>query len=318
MVTIKVLMSANGISSNLMMPDDMADSKKSSLVSASSTSYDSTLTVVFIIGIEGTGHHFISALLKDSPNMRMLRELGWCKGETPLRGGPQLMKAMASGEHFEQLVKGMKEMDQIFKNHVQEQHLDAPIHVAINANGSCRNRMISYPFNLGRNRVFNYPNIDILYDACKQAEINCKHIYIYRDPYDIIVSTVKKRKFNSDVNEAMRTYTLMLHNIYSQLQRNSDKTALCFGPLDVHGHKRREDWDNFGSIFGWSSPDDFRASVNEKNSKTNPSSLSESEKLELIPTNMRLFMNTFIDIHETVIDLCYSSLSRNTNENIHM
>lgn len=288
------------------MDTSATDSKKTALIS-SSTSYNSAVTIFFIIGIEGTGHHFVSILLKDSPYMYMLRELGWCEGETPLTDGLQLIKAMGPEEHFDKLVKGMKEMDQVFKTHLQGKQVDTPINVAINANG-CHDRMISYPSGLGSGRMLNHPNIDILYDACKHAQVNCKHIYIYRDPYDVIVSTVKKRKMNSDVYEAIRTYTLMLHYIYSQLSRHSDKTALCFGPLDVHGHERREDWDKFGSIFGWSSADDFRAFVNANNLKKSPSPLSKSEKRKLIPGRKHVFMNAYMDIHEKVIDLCYSSL----------
>ena len=40
-------------------------------------------TFVFIMGIEGTGHHFIHSLLAQSPNMKTMENLGLCK---PARG----------------------------------------------------------------------------------------------------------------------------------------------------------------------------------------------------------------------------------------
>ena len=278
--------------------------EKSSIIS-SNTVFNSAITLVFIIGIEGVGHHFVSDLLKDSPNMRELNELGLCDDGNPVAYGLPLMKANAHSSDFDKLVSGMIELDQIVKNRVQEHQAGSSFHIAINANG-CHDRMASYPSNLNENRHLDTPNVDIFYDACEKAQVNCKHIYLYRDPYDIISSTTVKRKFNADSREAIRTYTLMSQYIYSQLSYYSDKTLLCFGPLDVHGYKRQTDWDKFGLIFGWKSADDFRTYVNGINKKSEIVPYSESEKLKLVPEKWSVYIKAYEDIHARVTNLCYS------------
>lgn len=279
------------------------DSFTKSSTSSSNTSISSAVTFVFIIGVEGIGHHFISDLLKDSPNMRTLQELGLCDIDNPVGYGLTLLKGVAPSSTFDKLVNGMKELNQIIENRVQT----SPFNIAINVNG-CNDRMASYPSDKEENRLLNTPNIDIFYNACSKAQVNCKHIYIYRDPYDVVVSNTIKRKFNVNNREAIRTYTIMSHYIYSQLSYHSDKTLLCFGPFDVNGYKRDADWDKFGFIFGWKSADDFRSYVNAINHKRTISPHSEAEMQKVAGKTLSVYMDAYREIHDRVIDLCYSSL----------
>lgn len=277
--------------------------------SRSNTNVSSAVTFVFIIGLEGVGHHFISDLLKNSPNMRTLQELGLCDIDNPVAYGNPLLKGTASSPEsvFKKFVKGMRELNQIFENRVQEQKAGSPFHIAINANG-CHTRMLSYPSDKEKNRLLNSPNIDLFYNACQEAQVNCKHIYVYRDPYDVIASNTLKRKFNVNAREAVRTYTIMSQYIYSQLSYHSNKTLLCFGPFDVNGFKRETDWDRFGLIFGWKSADDFRTYVNSINHKRDISPHSKSEKLKIASKHLTPYMDAYREVHDRVIDLCYSSL----------
>jgi hypothetical protein len=91
--------------------------------------------------------------------------------------------------------------------------------------------MVSYPNFGGPCRSLNYPNLDHFYHACDVAGVECKHAYIYRDPYSVLASTTLKRKMNQgNFLQGIHLYTSLLQIIYSQLVDHSDRTvgALAF------------------------------------------------------------------------------------------
>ena len=300
--TILSSFAINGASTTLN-----SSNEKPTIITSSNTVFNSTITLVFIVGVEGVGHHLISQLLKDSPNMRALNELGLIDIDNPITYDKLMDGRSMDSSLFDEVVSGMIKLNQVVNDHVKEQQAHSPFHIAVNANGY--SKMQSYPQYRRvkhNDRIPNSPNIDIFYNACKKAQVNCKHIYLYRDPYDVIASTTVKRKFNVDARSAIRTYTLMTQSIYSQLSYHSDKTLLCFGPLDVNGYKRQTDWDKFGQIFGWKSTDDFRTYVNAINMNRDISTRSESEKVALVPEKLSVHMEAYMQIHERATNLCYS------------
>jgi hypothetical protein len=294
----------NGASTTL----NSSNKKPTIITSSSNTVFNSAITLVFIIGVEGVGHHLISQLLKDSPNMRALNELGLIDADNPIIHVRLMDGRRMDSSLFDKAVSGMIKLNQVVSDHVKEQQeAHSPFHIAVNTNGY--SRFQSYPQARRVNdndRVPNTPNIDIFYNACKKAQVDCKHIYLYRDPYDVIASTTVNRNFNVNARSAIRTYTLMTHFIYSQLSNHIDKTLLCFGPLDVNGYKRQTDWDKFGKIFGWKTTDDFRAYINAINMKHDISTRSESEKVALVPETLSVHMEAYMQIHERATNLCYS------------
>lgn len=97
-----------------------------------------------------------------------------------------------------------------------------------------------------------------------------------------------------------------------------DKNEGCFGFLDHEGARRLDDWEHFGSLFGWASSsqqhgadadDDFMALVRKINRKSSPQPMSDEMKMQLVPARLNVLMNAFVDVHNRVVDLCYSSLN---------
>ena len=131
-------------------------------------------TFVFLMGLEGVGHHLTASLLKNSPNMAKIRNLGLChkkKGEMN-RLGNQLFFTQPTGglfnpldvdnfdsvELFHQFVNSMANISEVVKKHGRNETYDeinstatsigekSPFHIAINANGGCGgDSMMSYP-----------------------------------------------------------------------------------------------------------------------------------------------------------------------------
>lgn len=127
---------------------------------------------------------------------------------------------------------------------------------------------MSYPTFMSADRALQNFNLDFFYNACADANVQCKHIYIYRDPYDVIKSTSTNRHFNSNIYDSIRLYTSVLQQIHSQLVSFPDRNLGCFGFLDAKGHSIQQDWERFGSLWGWETFDEFMGIANEINSKS--------------------------------------------------
>ena len=156
-------------------------------------------TFVFVIGIEGTGHHFIHELLSKSPNKKYLSELGICGQKGDLQNGKtselyKLSALLSNGhhtgmfdmpstakknidalEHYNKIVELLKTMHQKV-NDKRPQKNDTPFHIPINANACASASMISYPNFTGKDRPLQNFNLDIFYKACSDANVDCIEI----------------------------------------------------------------------------------------------------------------------------------------------
>lgn len=298
-------------------------------------------TFVFTIGIEGTGHHFIYEVLSKSPNRKYLTELGICgqKGDRQKGKTSDLYKLSAllsnahhtgvfdmpstakkdidAAGHYNKIIELLKTMHQKF-NDKHPLKKGTPFYVPINANACASASMISYPNFTGKDRPLQNFNLDIFYNACTDANVDCKHIYIYRDPYDVLKSTTTKRHFNEDTFHGIKLYTSELQQIHSQMMSYPDHNLGCFGFLDVNGHTSNVDWKRFGNLFGWKErrrAKNYRRHTEEMKRTHKPVAMSDAKKLQLVPQHLKPLMQSFEGIHNRVKDLCYSTLESNMIEN---
>jgi len=280
-------------------------------------------TFVFLIGLEGVGHHLVDEMMGKSPNMRAAKKLGMCSGAR--KGGrlsllERLMFDMGGNGLFNprsgaglsrynseylynEIVSILNSVDRDVADYRSK--ATAPFYVPINSNNCMNLSMMSFPNYKGENRVYQSVNLDTYYRACRDAGVECRHAYMYRDPYRILQSTLR-RDFNADDLDGIRLYTMELQIIYAQMSYYAEKNLGCFGFLDAVGSKRMEDIDRFGKIFGWTSG--FRNLYNKMNNKE-LLPMTEQEKQEMVPVHLSPFMKSYIEIHERVVDLCYSTIN---------
>lgn len=107
--------------------------------------------------------------------------------------------------------------------------------------------------------------------------------------------------------DSVRLYTSVLQMVHSQLTSHPDKTLGCFGFLDHRGAALRQDWERFGSLWGWEDGESFAGVAREIITKS-PVEMDEKEKSWLVPDRLRPLMRAFEDVNGRVNDLCYSSL----------
>jgi hypothetical protein len=61
-----------------------------------------------------------------------------------------------------------------------------PFPIPVNGLAERGSGMMSYPNFLRPSRPLQYPDLHLLYRACRAARVNCGHVYLHRDPRGII------------------------------------------------------------------------------------------------------------------------------------
>lgn len=87
---------------------------------------------------------------------------------------------------------------------------------------------VSYPNFRGDCRPLNYPDLNLWYNACRKAEVDCLHVYLYRHPMEIINSVVRRGFGTMDASN-MQMYIVDLRVMANQLRMYANRTLGCFG-----------------------------------------------------------------------------------------
>jgi len=156
-------------------------------------------------------------------------------------------------------------------------------------------------------RKLKYPSLDLLYSACRDAHIDCAHVYLYRDPHAIIKSTSINRHFNDNILQGMHLYISMLHILYGQLSRHASRTLGCFGFLEPNV-TNEEVWEPFREIFGWQDRAKYYKSMEEAY-KPQPHILTDEDRAAIIPKNYQVYTNSFASAHEDMVQLCRNQVA---------
>ena len=268
----------------------------------SQTSTTKRIRFLFLIGLEGTGHHLYSELVHQSPSFEKL----------PAQQMIQLQQSLYHHQNKEQSLWGAhcgKEqtinativmMNRVVANlKALDQAVDSTVTIPINGPKYPNTGfgMMSYPSYSSHDRQGNqrfaltkYPTMELLYHACQAAKVTCGHVYLHRDPFQVLTSTTKKRHFHT-IPEALHIYTTMLLVIHSQLVTFPNHFIACwdysFSPPSV-----------LGELLGWQTTNDFHRVTQTlyRPSLTNMSSLQVDKSDP--------FLQAMYRAHEQVKKLC--------------
>ncbi|KAG7369595.1 hypothetical protein IV203_027341 [Nitzschia inconspicua] len=187
---------------------------------------------------------------------------------------------------------------------------------------------MSYPNYHGDCRKLNFPNMDLWYHACRAAQVDCQHVYIFRDPYAILKSTTVHRDHNGKHKlAAIHLYTSLQTVILAQLMTWPDRTLGCMGMLDGnnhynHSHNTDDDddddepvpvvdwWETIRIIFGWKNRTSFDHHVKKKFFKPRHA-MTPQQRHELVPPTLQPYMDSWMRIHDKTIRLCHKQARQN-------
>lgn len=334
--------------------------------------FHSAVRFVFIVGLEGTGHHTMGAIIRDSPASDRLRDLGiipkmvldlglslfnddtsnalWnahCKAERGVYGGmPRNQALQARQNRLKQSFPNntrrrrrlkrlgyskiptsaesgpnvVQYLDKVVRNMESIHHVlqtkNAPgvvTPMVINAwqqqdvAGFNNVGALSYPNFRGDCRKLNWANLDLLYQACNKARVDCEHVYIYRDPYAVLRST-NRRGMHKTMLEALHLYISHLNIIISQLLMHPQRTAGCWGVLDVNA-TWEEVWTPIYRMFGWKEREEFEKYLEQVFKP--PSPVTENDKETVAPAKFEPYVRSLYQAHNKAIGICRASVDAN-------
>jgi hypothetical protein len=233
-------------------------------------------TFLFFAGVEGTGHHFVSALLKSCKN---------CVSNGPVGGllyshGSNLSLWSSSCNYpgsdskliFRKLVTALRKY---------WKELPQKAVIPLNCGRSNGNTgMMSYPNFGGKCRWSQHPDLDSLFEACDVAGVNCGVVVLTRDADKVIKSTSINRKY-SPVATQIRMMTTMLSVINSQIQRHPHRVLACWNYDTWSGSKE------LGNVLGYSN-DAFLSLVKREYVSKGKSNFSVPPQHQPLMKSMRL------------------------------
>ena len=164
--------------------------------------------------------------------------------------------------------------------------------------------MVSYPTDLGDCRHLHYPDLDSLYTACDEANVTCGHVYLYRDPYDIVRSTHQKRSFNPTILSATKLYYSMLNIIFAQFTAHEHRTLACWGFYDANA-TAAELWNRVQTLFGWT---DAEFATVKQRIHPHP---SHPNRTAIVPTELDIYMQSMVRAHDRTLQLCRKQVRQN-------
>ncbi len=303
--------------------------------------FNSTVQFIFTVGLEGTGHHLMGSITSESPAVERLNNFSiwnehvgslqhllfahpgdqttlpmgiWNAHCVPEREASTLEDSIVDalnaieGQANKMIVKNGQQRQDTFKSTAtltERTTLPLPLNTAY-AKHRGRYGQVSYPNFRGKCRPLNYPDLNLLYNACRKAKVDCLQVYIYRHPLEVL-NSISRRGFGNDDTSTMQMYITNLHVIANQLRLHASRTLGCFGffsddPKDLYWVDAQKDL--------WAWEDDtqhrlFMDSVYEK-PKHDDSNMTNEEKMQeyLSHSAGRAFVQSWWNVHQHALQVC--------------
>ena len=243
--------------------------------------FNSNVEFIFMIGLEGTGHHFMTQLFQYMPHLKR-EDLGddfegfhlwqqvrnkrssnttgldpglfnlqcdYFSEKNTLTKPAKVDYDVNTTQVYQRVVKALQRANNA-QNTAAQKVKRIPLNTWKEGRGkNAPEGQISYPNYSGACKPIAYPNLDLLYLACDEAKVDCGHVYLYRDILDILHSTVEKRQFWNSLFSATNIFSSLLQVIMGQLTLHADRTYGCY-PLE--DPTKLDYWfQPFRKLWGW-------------------------------------------------------------------
>lgn len=217
------------------------------------------------------------------------------------------------------LVSQFKEMQGIYDRNTanRPQPLRVPLSAFLMEESSRKSYgMLSYPNFRDECYKLQYPVLEMLYDACQEAGVQCSHAYVYRHPLDVLTSTTIKRRFNSPgMVLAAHLYASHLKLIETQLNSYPSRNRGCLGFFDEDPSRLQEWKDTLKSMWGFGQQSNsFNNVIDEtyripSHFRTSTSTNIVAEEVEgVFPEEHLPYLKVFLKAHEKTLAVCRQSI----------
>lgn len=297
--------------------------------------FNSTVQFIFTIGLEGTGHHLMGSITKESPAVKLLNQSGiwdtlvgplqhvlfsdystwrkerdvgiWNAHCAPHKKAAELELGVVEklkGIEAQVKKRAMKYIRTVHNFTSDQVTWPLPLNTAKALNGG-RFGEVSYPNYKGNCRPLNYPDLNLLYNACRKAKVDCFQVYVYRHPFDILKS-VSRRGFAKRNTESMQLYMEHLHVIANQLRMYASKTLGCFGFFSD------DENDNYWveaqkDLWAWDDADEYNKAMQEIYKDPSHDNITSEEKVRSwLSSNSRQtpYIMSLWKMHQHAVQSC--------------
>jgi len=280
----------------------------------------SAAVFVLAVGLEGTGHDLLSHLYELSPSSQLLLRHNITQDILNIRSSlynhRAREKALFSGPSSEKRApNGTEIMGNLVRNLQNVNHLvhslnqDLPLSVFLNSlhgdsYGSIAG-MMSYPNFPGPSKALQYPDLISFYKACDLANVTCKHILSYRNPYEVIRSTTMNREFGKKYLQ-IHLYSTMLDILYVQLFEFPNHLGACF----EYGNRHAGANVALGKGLGWDDANQSFREIFDTHFRPTSKQLSEQDRADIIPSYLQVYMDRMVIASRRLEELCLEQLQQ--------
>lgn len=161
-------------------------------ITISKTVFSSKLRLIFLVGLEGTGHHYMADVLDRLCSTAMVHCPQVCRMAEALY--PGLGKPESANSYLEARQQLRREMEELEK-WANDLAVGKATMVGF---GKCRNSrvgMMSYPNFNGDTKAIQYVDFRILVEEAERAGVDLRIIYLSRSARDIVISDTKHHNY---------------------------------------------------------------------------------------------------------------------------
>lgn len=189
---------------------------------------------VFVVGLEGTGHHLFQKIYKSCKNCNFFSEWMTVESEFTI---PQLRNFLNWRHGFfgsQNTLKNFEKIKLSFKNYfpeIQKKYFnDASLGnrtVALNCCCEPNPGMYSYPNGWGDCLQLQYPDVRLLADLFEESGLDLRIVVLVRNPLDILISTTVLRGMGEWERQVVNYERMLRLGILTQLNRLDSKFFKC-------------------------------------------------------------------------------------------
>jgi hypothetical protein len=275
---------------------------------------DKKVKFVFYMGLEGAGHDYLHKIGMASPALKHLQEHNAFPQDAHKLQASLLDRETGLWSAYFQstaanllnltdtrstLVNTLHRMEnKVSKAEGAAEHLYVPVNILSQPYGDYGPVRYLSVTKFKSVRMISYPSIELLYDACEEAGVDCRHVYLYRDPYELLPTSTAKH-----VLEAMHTSTSMMLIIASQMRTYPERTLGCWN-LWTNNSKQSDDVRGMQKVFGWEAGE-TAAYDQAMTANYVPLNVTKGTDLwRIVPARNQNYFDSMLKTHEMVLEVC--------------
>ncbi|CAM9772841.1 unnamed protein product [Ectocarpus fasciculatus] len=186
----------------------------------------SRMRVVFLVGLEGTGHHYLADVLDDVCKAPKVRCPKMCVMAKVLY--PDLSLPKSRNAYWEARKRLREEMEKLAAFPEESLAEDESTVVSF---GACRHQgtgMMSYPNFNGNEKAIQYVDFRLVAEEAERAGVDMRFVYLARSAEDILASDSEHNNYGGSYIRESRILLNNLAVVHSTFQEMDPAFTTCF------------------------------------------------------------------------------------------